>query len=105
LFLCQVRKTFLKNYFRDFAGSFPPGHVVKKFKKCDFSAIRAYLDTQKNVKKAATDEEKKDAKTEKENAQLKYGFALVDGRLEKMGNFNMEVCSFFPLVFTPRVQI
>ena len=54
------------------------------FAKCDFAAIRAYLDAKKEEKKAATKDDKEKAKLEKEALQRKYGFAILDhNRIEK----------------------
>jgi hypothetical protein len=50
---------------------------------------------QKQIKKAATDEEKLIKKAEKEQLVCKYGYALIDGRMEKMGNYNMEPPGLF----------
>lgn len=46
-------------------------------------------------KKSATKEEKERAKVEKQALTLKYGYALVDGHLEKMGNYNVEPPGLF----------
>lgn len=42
------------------------GHFIKDFNLLDFSAIRAHLDTAKQIKRAATDGEKAAAKTVKD---------------------------------------
>lgn len=47
------------------------------------------------IKKAATNEEKQHAKVEKEKKQDFYGYAIVDGRIEKVGNYNMEPPGLF----------
>ena len=91
----KTRPVFQKNFFKDFKDCFPGGHFIQDFKKCDFSAIKTHLDLQKNLKKAATDEEKALKKAEKEAVALKYGYALIDGRMEKMGNYNMEPPGLF----------
>mmetsp|Transcript_7505 Transcript_7505/g.11163 ORF Transcript_7505/g.11163 Transcript_7505/m.11163 type:complete len:834 (-) Transcript_7505:54-2555(-) len=81
---------FIKNFFNDFKAVLGRGHVIKDFKKCDFGPIRDHLNEQKMVKKAITDEERKQNKTLRQRTMFKYGFALVDGHLEKVGNYNME---------------
>ena len=53
------------------------------------------MDLQKSLKKAATDEEKEIVKQQKMQNALAKGYAVVDGRLEKMGNFNMEPPGLF----------
>ena len=57
---------------------------MKDFRKCDFSLIKQHLDLQKNLRLAATVEEKEVKKAQKDVIQLKYAYALVDGRLEKV---------------------
>jgi DNA topoisomerase I len=91
----KIRKMFQNNFFEDFKESLGAGSVIRDFSKCDFSLIRQHLDLQKTLRKAATEEEKLKKKLEKEALQLKYGYALIDGRMEKMGNYNMEPPSLF----------
>jgi DNA topoisomerase-1 len=80
----KTRPVFQKNFFKEFKEAFPSGHVVQKFDLCDFSLIKEHLDLQKSLKKAATEEEKAANKAVKEAVQLKYGYALIDGRMEKV---------------------
>lgn len=82
----KTKIVFEKNFFEDFKEELGPGHVIKSFAKCDFSRIRDYLQLQKDIKKAATDEEKLKKKDEKEVQTLRYGYALIDGRVEKVRN-------------------
>eukprot|EP01036_Dinobryon_divergens_P022918 gene22918-31222_t len=91
----KTKTVFQKNFFEDFTASLGAGHVIKKFEKCNFDDIRRHLDYQKSLKKTASDEEKQTKKIEKETLLLKYGYALIDGRIEKMGNFTMEPPGLF----------
>jgi DNA topoisomerase-1 len=86
----KTRDIFIKNFFADFKAVLGKGHAIKEFSKCDFQPIRRHLDEKKIVKKAATDAEKKLSKAEREVSILQYGYAIVDGHIEKVGNFNME---------------
>jgi len=81
---------FIKNFMADFRAVLGKKHVIKDFEKCDFGPIRRHLEEQKLVKKAITDMEKKMRKDVKNTAMFKYGYSLVDGHLEKVGNYNME---------------
>eukprot|EP00985_Skeletonema_marinoi_P026827 scaffold21177_cov84-Skeletonema_marinoi.AAC.3 len=81
---------FKKNFFTDFKAILGKNHVIKDFKKCDFTPITAHLNEQKIVRKAITDAERKQNKNVKDTAMFKFGYALVDGHLEKVGNYNME---------------
>ena len=42
-----------------------------------------------------SDAEKKEMKAVKDKDQLRIGYALLDGRLQKVGNFRMEPPSLF----------
>lgn len=81
---------FIKNFFGDFKAVLGKGHVIKDFKKCDFEPIRQHLNEQKIIKKAITDEERKLNKDSRNETMFRFGYALVDGHLEKVGNYNME---------------
>jgi len=81
---------FQKNFFEDFKVILNKKHGVKDFKKCDFSAIREHLNQQKIVKKVITDDQRKQNKDQRTQTMFRYGYALVDGHIEKVGNFNME---------------
>ncbi|KAJ2400803.1 DNA topoisomerase 1, partial [Coemansia sp. RSA 2530] len=70
-------------------------HPVKAFDHCDFSIIRAHLDDQKAKRKTMTKAEKEAAKKEKQDIEEKYGFCMLDGRREKVGNFRIEPPGLF----------
>jgi DNA topoisomerase I len=80
----KTRPVFQRNFFEDFKEVLGPGHVIQDFDKCDFSEIRKHLEIQKNLKKVATDEEKQAKKADKERDFLRHGYALIDGRVEKV---------------------
>jgi DNA topoisomerase-1 len=80
----KTRKVFQKNFMADFKEVLVAGHVVKKFEHCDFSLIATHLDKQRSLKKAASLEEKAQGKAVKDELVLRYGYALIDGRMEKV---------------------
>lgn len=82
---------FIKNFMADFKSILGKNHVIKEYAKCDFGPIRRHLEEQKLVKKAITDGERKTNKTVKDAAMFKFGYALVDGHLEKVGNYNSKL--------------
>jgi DNA topoisomerase I len=86
----KTAKIFIKNFFADFRDILGKKHVIKDFKKCNFEPIRNYLNEQKIIRKAITDQERKANKEDRNQAMFKYGFSIVDGHLEKVGNYNME---------------
>eukprot|EP00815_Leptocylindrus_aporus_P003941 CAMPEP_0116075842 /NCGR_PEP_ID=MMETSP0322-20121206/16875_1 /TAXON_ID=163516 /ORGANISM="Leptocylindrus danicus var. apora, Strain B651" /LENGTH=820 /DNA_ID=CAMNT_0003565977 /DNA_START=153 /DNA_END=2615 /DNA_ORIENTATION=- len=84
---------FIKNFFEDFRNvvlSSKNRQLIKKFEKCDFGPIRDHLNEQKIVKKAITDDERKRNKLNRQQVMFQYGYAIVDGHMEKVGNYNME---------------
>eukprot|EP00629_Pelagomonadales_sp_RCC1024_P008341 CAMPEP_0119295262 /NCGR_PEP_ID=MMETSP1329-20130426/49461_1 /TAXON_ID=114041 /ORGANISM="Genus nov. species nov., Strain RCC1024" /LENGTH=747 /DNA_ID=CAMNT_0007296173 /DNA_START=161 /DNA_END=2401 /DNA_ORIENTATION=- len=89
------RDIFQKNFWGDFSAALGKGHVIQDFAGCDFSRIAAHLDAAKKVRRAASDAEKSAAKEAKEAQMLRSGFALLDGHVEKVGNFRAEPPSLF----------
>jgi DNA topoisomerase-1 len=86
----KTSKIFIKNFFTDFKATLGKGHVIKDFGKCDFAPIRLHLNEQKMVKKAITDDERKANKEDRNQVLFQFGYAIVDGHIEKVGNYNME---------------
>ncbi|KAJ3411463.1 DNA topoisomerase 1 [Chytridiales sp. JEL 0842] len=84
-------ETFVTNFFNDFLKPSP----IKEFKKCDFTPIHEYLNEQKELKKNKTKEEKQAIKEEKKKIDDVYGWAILDGRKEKVGNFRIEPPGLF----------
>lgn len=91
----KTAKIFNKNFFTDFKKVLGKGHEIKTFEQCDFSLIAAHLEKQREEKKNMTKEEKQPEKERKELEQFTNGFAIVDGHLEKVGNFRIEPPGLF----------
>lgn len=90
--------TFRKNFFTDFLAVLrdsDPGCPIKEFDKCDFSPILQHLEAEKEKKKSLTKEDKAKLKEEKAKIEEEYGYALLDGRKEKVGNFRIEPPGLF----------
>lgn len=91
---------FVKNFFEDFqqvlrdCGSKYAG-LIKDFKKCDFTLMFNYFERLKEKRKAMPKEEKEKLKAEKAALIEKYGFAMIDGRKERIGNFMVEPPGLF----------
>jgi DNA topoisomerase-1 len=71
------------------------GELLDDFTKCDFTPIRAHLDAEKEKKKARSKEEKDVEKAEKKKIQDKYGYAVLDGHKQKVGNYLVEPPGIF----------
>ncbi|KAF9503767.1 hypothetical protein BS47DRAFT_1445884 [Hydnum rufescens UP504] len=92
--------TFCKNFFTDFKAVLarhPPldGTVISDFEKCDFTKMYNYFEEERTKKKALPAAAKKEAKAEKDKAEAKYVYCLLDGRKEKVGNFRAEPPGLF----------
>ena len=85
----KTSKIFIKNFFTDFKDVLGRKHTIKKFELCDFEPIRKHLNEQKIIRKAITDAERKANKDGRNQALFQFGFAIVDGHVEKVGNYNM----------------
>lgn len=89
------REIFQKNFWDDFSKALGASHTIKQFKGCDFSRITEHLDRAKAIRRSASDAEKKANKERKDKDMLKTGFSLLDGHVEKVGNFRAEPPSLF----------
>lgn len=84
----ESAKIFKDNFFKYFKEEMGKGSVVKSLDKCDFSHIRQFLEERKKSTVKATAEEK-------HNLQLRMGYLLIDGNLQKTGNYVAEPPSLF----------
>ncbi|KAG0369084.1 hypothetical protein BC939DRAFT_454034 [Gamsiella multidivaricata] len=90
--------TFQDNFFRDFSKLAKKHKTVPEitsFKKCDFTPMYDYFQKEKERKKSMTKEEKQAIKDEKATLDEKYGFCMLDGRKEKVGNYRIEPPGLF----------
>ena len=69
--------------------------VIRDFKKCNFEEIFQYFKAKSEARKQMSKEEKKALKEENEKIVEEYGWALIDGHKEKIGNFKTEPPSLF----------
>lgn len=92
---------FRKNFFKDFLKILNKGmkkgqkHVIQKLEKCDFTPIQVHLAIEKEKRANRTKEEKNLEKLEKQKNKEKYGYAIVDGRKEPIGNYTIEPPGLF----------
>lgn len=92
--------TFQANFFRDFkkvleeSGGCAEADI-ENFEKCDFSKIFEYYNAKREERRALPPKEKKRLKEEKEKAEEKYKYCLLNGRKEQVGNFRIEPPGLF----------
>eukprot|EP01101_Sappina_pedata_P008097 TRINITY_DN4424_c0_g1_i1.p1 TRINITY_DN4424_c0_g1~~TRINITY_DN4424_c0_g1_i1.p1 ORF type:complete len:811 (-),score=412.86 TRINITY_DN4424_c0_g1_i1:78-2510(-) len=96
-----TKSAFRTNFFQGFLSVLNEGrskkdqHPIKEFDKCDFTKIHKYLQEQKEIRKSMSKAEKDKEKEEKQRIQEIYGFAMVDGHKQKVGNFMIEPPGLF----------
>eukprot|EP00835_Amoeboradix_gromovi_P000348 NODE_12_length_45166_cov_0.552511.p3 type:complete len:789 gc:universal NODE_12_length_45166_cov_0.552511:37145-34779(-) len=93
----ESNPVFCANFFSDFKSVCKQdGHdVIKSFSECDFTQIYDYLEELKIQRKSMSKEEKLAIKQEKLEIEKKYGYAIINGRKEKIGNFRLEPPGLF----------
>ena len=92
------KERFRKNFMRDFMKILRPQHAhVTELAKCDFTRIHKWAQEKREAEK----EKRKDAdykarvKAEKEEYDALFGYAIVDGIREKVGNYKVEPPGLF----------
>ncbi len=91
------KKVFNDNFFGDWRKVMSPEErsVIKDLSKCNFDQINVYYKEVSEARKARSKEEKKAEKEKNEAIQKEYGFCIIDGHKEKIGNFRIEPPSLF----------
>jgi DNA topoisomerase-1 len=87
---------FNKNFFKDFKTYLTPAHksVFKDISKIGWKDLIYKIESlpkAKDLSKA----EKKEKKTKDEERKRDYGYAFIDGKREKVGNYTVEPVSIF----------
>lgn len=88
---------FNKNFFHDWKKYMTKEEkeLIKDLKKCDFSHINTYFKEQSETRKSMPKEEKKKLKEEQDRITEEYGYCIVDGHKQKIGNFRIEPPGLF----------
>jgi DNA topoisomerase-1 len=89
-----MMNTFNKNFFSDWKRILGNETIIKSFELCDFSQMKKYLDTEKEIHK----EEKKQKKTEDDfemDDDSRYKVCIVDGKIQEVSNYRMEPPAVF----------
>nr|XP_003223976.2 PREDICTED: DNA topoisomerase I, mitochondrial [Anolis carolinensis] len=91
------KAVFRRNFFNDWTKEMTPGErrKITDLQKCDFREIHQYFVEKSEAQKALTKEEKKKLKAEAERIQEEYGYCIIDGHREKIGNFKTEPPGLF----------
>nr|XP_056710187.1 DNA topoisomerase I, mitochondrial [Euleptes europaea] len=91
------KKIFQKNFFNDWTKEMTSEErkKIRELGKCSFKEIHKYFVEKQEAQKALPKEEKKRLKEEAEKIQEKYGYCIIDGHREKIGNFKTEPPGLF----------
>jgi DNA topoisomerase-1 len=94
--------TFQANFMKGFLETLaehPPRNKItigkNDFDKLDFRPMYEHFETEREKKKSMTKAEKAEAKKEKDAIEKSFITCLVDGRVEKVGNFRLEPPGLF----------
>uniref|UniRef100_A0A914XPF7 DNA topoisomerase I DNA binding eukaryotic-type domain-containing protein n=1 Tax=Plectus sambesii TaxID=2011161 RepID=A0A914XPF7_9BILA len=92
-----TKDDFNKNFFKDWRKTMTAAEreKVTDLTKCDFREIAAHFMKLTEERKAMTKEEKLKIKEVKDGEQKVYGFAMIDGHKQKIGNFRIEPPGLF----------
>ncbi|KAF7639953.1 DNA topoisomerase I [Meloidogyne graminicola] len=88
---------FNQNFFKDWRKIMTSTErsTITDLKKCDFGDIHAHFLSESEKRKARSKEEKKAEKEIKDKEAAEYGFAILDGYKQKIGNFRIEPPGLF----------
>ncbi len=90
-------KVFNKNFWTDFKTYLSPTHkkIFKDFDKMDFSLIVEHLEERKAAEKQLSQKEKNVKKIQAAEKKQNYGYAVINGIKEPLGNFTIEPAAIF----------
>ncbi|XP_031838535.1 DNA topoisomerase 1 isoform X2 [Nomia melanderi] len=92
-----TKSMFNNNFFQDWREVMTDSErsKIRDLSKCDFKEMHAYFIQKSEERKAMTKEEKQKIKEQNEEIQKEYGFCVIDGHKEKIGNFKIEPPGLF----------
>ncbi|KAE8599835.1 hypothetical protein XENTR_v10017350 [Xenopus tropicalis] len=92
-----TKEAFQKNFFADWREQMTNEErkLIKHLHKCEFSEIHKYFFEKNEARKALPKEEKQKLKEETNKIQEEYGYCILDGHREKIGNFKIEPPGLF----------
>ncbi|XP_023209714.1 DNA topoisomerase 1-like [Centruroides sculpturatus] len=92
-----TKDIFNKNFFKDWRKVMTPQEreFITDLKKCNFSELNEYYKQKSEERKNMTKEEKNEIKKQNEELQKTYGFCIIDGHKQKIGNFKIEPPGLF----------
>ncbi|XP_051538523.1 DNA topoisomerase I, mitochondrial-like isoform X2 [Myxocyprinus asiaticus] len=91
------KEVFQNNFFTDWREEMTKDErkLIKTLSKCDFSEMHKYFVEKSEERKNMSKEEKQVLKEEASHLTEEYGYCLLDGHREKIGNFKLEPPGLF----------
>uniref|UniRef100_A0A2K6GM44 DNA topoisomerase I n=2 Tax=Propithecus coquereli TaxID=379532 RepID=A0A2K6GM44_PROCO len=92
-----TKEVFQNNFFSDWRKEMTVEErkVIKHLDKCDFTEMHRYFVDKAAARKALPREEKQKLKEEAEKLRQEFGYCILDGHREKIGNFKIEPPGLF----------
>ncbi|XP_064410620.1 DNA topoisomerase 1-like [Latimeria chalumnae] len=92
-----TKEVFQKNFLHDWRQEMTSEErkAIKDLQKCDFTRIHKYFVDNNEARKALPKEEKQKLKEVNKIIQEEYGYCVMDGHQEKIGNFKVEPPGLF----------
>jgi DNA topoisomerase-1 len=92
-----TKETFNNNFFKDWRKVMIDSEKakIKDLRKCNFKQMHAYFMDIAEKNRNRTKEEKQALKEKNEALIKEYGFCIIDGHKEKIGNFKIEPPGLF----------
>nr|CAG4636829.1 EOG090X0296 [Ceriodaphnia reticulata]SVE72808.1 EOG090X0296 [Ceriodaphnia reticulata] len=92
-----TKDVFNKNFFKDWRKfmTHSEKEIITDLKKCDFTQILTYFKAKSEEKKNRTKEEKQQLKADNEEIVKEYGWCIIDGHKQRIGNFKIEPPGLF----------
>ncbi|XP_046438662.1 DNA topoisomerase I, mitochondrial-like [Daphnia pulex] len=92
-----TKDVFNKNFFKDWRKfmTHSEKEIITDLKKCDFTYMLTYFKAKSEERKNRTKEEKLQLKTENEEMVKEYGWCIIDGHKQRIGNFKIEPPGLF----------
>ncbi|KAB1257870.1 DNA topoisomerase I; mitochondrial [Camelus dromedarius] len=95
--MCTAKGVFQNNFFSDWRKEMTAEErkVIQRLDNCDFTEMHRYFADRTAARKALSREEKQRLKEEAEKLQQEFGYCILDGHREKIGNFKTEPPGLF----------
>ncbi|XP_028639282.1 DNA topoisomerase I, mitochondrial isoform X1 [Grammomys surdaster] len=94
---CVTKEVFRRNFFSDWRKEMTAEErtLITHLDKCDFSEIHRHFLERAEARRTLPREQKQKLKEEAEKLQQEFGYCILDGHREKIGNFKTEPPGLF----------